>query len=342
MEGNKTIPVTRVLLVDDHEPFRRFIRSILTPLRDLLVVAEAGDGTDAVTQCVDLQPDLVLMDIGLPGLNGIEAARRVRELVPAARIIFLTLENSTEIVHEALSLGAAAYVIKAQTASDLIPAINAARDGRHFVSACVDSGNSRGARKSASVARETRRKTYLRVRTDAANCHQLHFCSDDQSLSSAFALFIGDALKGGKAILALMAEHRRRDVVAAINASGVDADAAIQSGRLAILHCAEVLNEFMVNGRVDQARLLNASRNSLEALTRKNRGVPVVACGECAPNLWAQGNQEAAIQVERAWDDLARRYDIEVRCFYLRDYAQRFQDQTMEPILALHSSETIN
>lgn len=125
---------TRVLLVEDHEPFRSFIRAFLAKHKELQIVDEAGDGLDAVDKCVELRPALVLLDIGLPGLNGIEAARRIRHLVPACKIIFLTQEASPEVMHEAFNLGASGYVVKLYAATDLIPAITAACEGRQFAS----------------------------------------------------------------------------------------------------------------------------------------------------------------------------------------------------------------
>src|SRR5271154_1852652 len=102
----------RVLVVDDFAPFRQFISATLETIRELLLVGEASDGLEAVQKAVELKPDLVLMDIGLPSINGIEAARRIRELVPEAEIIFLSQESSLDVVQEALSLGASAYVLK--------------------------------------------------------------------------------------------------------------------------------------------------------------------------------------------------------------------------------------
>ena len=102
----KTSADVRILLVDDNEPFRRFVASALRDQPNLHVIGEVGDGFEAVRQAEALQPDLILLDIGLPVLNGIGAARRMGELAPNARIIFLTQESSTDIVREALSLGA--------------------------------------------------------------------------------------------------------------------------------------------------------------------------------------------------------------------------------------------
>ena len=97
------------------------------------VIGEASDGLEAVQRAVELKPDLVLMDIGLPLLNGIEAARKIRELVPEAKIIFLSQESSTEVLQEAMGLGAWGYVVKAKTRTDLLPALETVIAERRFV-----------------------------------------------------------------------------------------------------------------------------------------------------------------------------------------------------------------
>ena len=98
------------------------------------MVGEASDGLVAVEKAQELKPDVILMDIGLPGLNGIDAARRIRELTPKAKIIFVTQESSPEVVQEALDLGAQGYVLKADIETDLVPALYAAIQGKRFIS----------------------------------------------------------------------------------------------------------------------------------------------------------------------------------------------------------------
>src|ERR1700756_2683513 len=132
----------RILVVDDFEPYRCSICSIIRQRPDLTILAEARDGLDAVRQAEILQPDVILLDIGLPLLNGIEAARQIRKVASAARIIFLTQESSAEMVHEALALGACGYVIKAQAGTELLAAVEAVAQGGTFVSAGID-GNVR-------------------------------------------------------------------------------------------------------------------------------------------------------------------------------------------------------
>jgi DNA-binding NarL/FixJ family response regulator len=124
----------RVLVVDDYEPFRRWVCSTLGERPALQIVGEASDGLEAVRRAEELKPDLILLDIGLPALNGIEAARQIRSLAPESKIIFLSLESSADVVQEALSLGAWGYVAKARAGSDLLRAVEAVLLGKHFVS----------------------------------------------------------------------------------------------------------------------------------------------------------------------------------------------------------------
>src|SRR4030095_8425698 len=103
---------------------------------------EVCDGAEAVQQAQELQPDLILLDIGLPTLNGIEAARRIRKVSPTSKILFVTENRSTDIVEEALSTGASGYVVKSNAGSELLPAIEAVLRGKQFVSARLNDRNS--------------------------------------------------------------------------------------------------------------------------------------------------------------------------------------------------------
>jgi DNA-binding NarL/FixJ family response regulator len=126
-------PNIRVLIVEDHEPFRRFLGSKLQQHANMEIIGEPEDGLQAVQQADFLQPDLILLDIGLPHLNGMEAARQIRKRVPKARIIFVTLESSEDVVAEAFALGASGYLLKGQVESQLLAAIDAVSKGLRFV-----------------------------------------------------------------------------------------------------------------------------------------------------------------------------------------------------------------
>jgi len=131
--GSWTSPV-RILVVEDFAPFRQFIGSALARRSDLQIVGEATDGKEAVQKAEELQSDLILLDIGLPTLNGIEAAQRIRQVAPESKIIFVSQESSADVVQKALNSGAQGYVVKTKAASDLLAAAEAVLDGKQFLS----------------------------------------------------------------------------------------------------------------------------------------------------------------------------------------------------------------
>jgi DNA-binding NarL/FixJ family response regulator len=129
------ISSVRVLVVEDHDRFRRFVCSTLENRTEFQVICEASDGLEAVRKAEELQPDLILLDVGLPSLNGIAMARQVRKLSPKSKILFVSQEASTDVVEEALGLGAMGYVVKTQAGSELLAAVKAVCQGKLFVSA---------------------------------------------------------------------------------------------------------------------------------------------------------------------------------------------------------------
>jgi DNA-binding NarL/FixJ family response regulator len=125
--------VVRILVVDDYKPFRRFLHLKLQLRPELQTVGEASDGLQAIKKAEELQPDLILLDIGLPSLNGIEAAHRISRLVPAAKILFVSQNNDADLVTAALSNGAKGYVRKQNAQTDLLPAVEAVLRGDRFL-----------------------------------------------------------------------------------------------------------------------------------------------------------------------------------------------------------------
>jgi|SRR5215469_6044270 len=124
----------RILLVDDNEPFRKIVILMLQENPGLYSVEQAGDGLDGVQKAENLRPDLVLLDIGLPKLNGIDVSKLIRECSPNSKIIFLTVETDLYVVKAALDTGALGYVHKPRAGIELGIAVEAVLRGRRFVS----------------------------------------------------------------------------------------------------------------------------------------------------------------------------------------------------------------
>jgi DNA-binding NarL/FixJ family response regulator len=126
--------LVRILLVDDLEPFRNLTASILQKHPRFQIVGVALDGQEAVQRAQELKPDLVVLDIGLPKLNGIEAARQIRLVSPDSKILFFTGNDYPQIVREALEVGTGGYVIKVDGAGELLAAVEAVLSGKQYVS----------------------------------------------------------------------------------------------------------------------------------------------------------------------------------------------------------------
>lgn len=123
----------RVLLADDHTLFREGIRLLLERQDDMEVVGEAGDGRQAVDLARSLQPDIVLMDIGMPVLNGLEATHQVHDLVPGARVLVLTMHGTDDYFFRVLEAGASGYLLKEAAPTDLLTAIRSVHEGGMFL-----------------------------------------------------------------------------------------------------------------------------------------------------------------------------------------------------------------
>ena len=124
------LPRLRVLLVDDHAMVRRGLAAFLKAFDDLELAGEAANGDEAVRRCAEVQPDVVLMDLEMPVMDGVAATRAIRERFPTVRVLALTSFRDEELVHRALQAGAIGYLLKNVSADDLATAIRAAQAGR--------------------------------------------------------------------------------------------------------------------------------------------------------------------------------------------------------------------
>jgi DNA-binding NarL/FixJ family response regulator len=135
----KLVPIAsmRILVADDLELWRRSVRSMLGRHAELQLVGEVADGLVAVQEASKLKPDLILLDVGLPSLNGIEAAKRIRQVVPVSKILFLTASRGADVVEAALSSGGKGCVLKTDAGSELWPAIESVLQGEQYFSSGI-------------------------------------------------------------------------------------------------------------------------------------------------------------------------------------------------------------
>jgi DNA-binding NarL/FixJ family response regulator len=303
----------KLLVVEDHEAFCGLIISIVRNA-DLQVVGQVSDGLEAIQKAEELQPDLILLDIGLPNLNGIEVARRLSKTAPHIKILFVSQESSFEIVQEALDLGALGYVHKSQVQSDLLRAIESVLEGKQFVSSAAKRGKPRESRN-----------------TRAPRLHEILVYSDEAVLLESFTQFIGVALRAGNPAIVVTTELRRESILQRLKNEDVAVDTAIQQGTFIWLDSTET---------PDPARFLDVLRGSIRAASNAMKtGTPRVAlCGERAGRLWAQGQTDAALELEQMCNELARTLDIDMLCAYPLAEESEQAEQSFQRLSAEHSA----
>ena len=170
------MPIT-VFVADDHAIVREGLVSLLAAQPDIRVVGTAADGRDTVRQVVKLQPEVVVMDISMPQMNGIEAAREIRLRVPQARVVILSMHSSVEHVFHALEAGAAGYLLKESTAREIVEAVRAAHAGRRYLSPKVAEaladGISRGSATSPLESLSARERQVLQLVAEGHSSAQI-------------------------------------------------------------------------------------------------------------------------------------------------------------------------
>jgi DNA-binding NarL/FixJ family response regulator len=317
----------RVLVVDDYEPWRRHVRSALDQHARFHIVAEAVDGPDAVRQAHALRPDLILLDISLPSMNGIEAARHIVARDPSARILFVSEHRSGDVAGAALETGALGYVIKSDAGRDLLAAMDAAVRGRCFVSSRL-----------AHLAKSPSAGTHG---APEPWWHEVGFYSDERALLDDYTRVAETALARGHMFVLLSCSTRRAQLQDRLRRRGVDLERIIRDGRYRVVDGPELLASFLVDGWPDETLFREAGESMLAATTAGvdagEKPRRVVVCGECAPRLLREGRGDAAVRVEHLWDEFSRAHQLDTLCGYLSP-PHNADDPVLDRIRAEHSA----
>jgi len=260
-----------VVVVEDHEEFRRFICSSLEKAPELQVVGIVSDGLTAVQKAEELRPDLILLDIGLPNLNGIEAARRIHQLSPESKMLFVSQESSVDVVREALGTGASGYIVKADAGRELLEGVRAVLRGDRFVGnrfagydlvGTSDRTDPESVPHNDSLAWREDRNVGITGR------HELGLYSNDDAFLDDSTDFVLAALKLGKAVILITTDLHQRGLVQRLQALDVDVAALVEQKLYISLHVADSLPRFMVDGSPDPVRLAKAVRDPIVEMTK--------------------------------------------------------------------------
>jgi CheY-like chemotaxis protein len=290
------------------------------------IIGKVFDGLEAVQQARELQPDLILLDIGLPTISGLEAARRIRVCAPQSKILFVSENRSPDIAEEALGAGAGGYIVKSDAASELLPAIEEILDGKRFVSPSLASRDS--SPRLNDTAAVTRR-------------HEVAFYADDAEFVDGFARFIEMALKIGNAVIVIATEPHQANLRQRLVADGLNVTAEIKQGSYFQLEVKDALSSFMVNDSPDPALFRKLIIDLIREAARGTKGQNsrVAVCGESVHALLAAGNLEATLQLERMWNEIAQPFELEILCAYFRSsFASEGNTATLERVCAEHSA----
>jgi len=314
----------RILVVDDHREWRNLVRMLLQMRPEWQVISEVSDGLEAVLMAEELKPDLILLDIGLPKLNGIEAAQRIRQLSPNSKIVFVSMDDSIDIVQAALATGALGYIYKADAGSELLPAVETVLRGERFLSSGIEDNKLADAPEANAPRR-----------------HEVQFYSDDAVFLDNASRFITAALGAGDVAAVVATESHRDSLFQRLKAEGLDVDAAIKHGRYISLDVAETLSTFMVNDMPDWERFFKVVGGLVSegAKAGKREHSRVAICGECGPRLWAGGKVDAAIRLEQFLNQLATVYEFDILCVYALSSCHGEEDEYIfQTICAEHSA----
>jgi DNA-binding NarL/FixJ family response regulator len=308
----------RILVVDDFADWRRFVRTKLQEYPGLRIVAEASDGQEAVEKAHELQPDLIVLDISLPTMNGIEVARQIGLHMPNAKILFFSETRSWDVVEEALRIGVG-YVIKADATAELLPAVEAVLEGRRFLSSTFAVRTHNESDSQSSEKHKTVKMVAPLAPQNVRIRHEVEFYADDRSLVDGFARLVHRVLGVGNPAIVVASEAHRSEILSQLRVAGVDTDRAIKTGNYISLNATEVLSAIMHHGFPDPVRCENLVNEMIVGPAKHTNRVHarMVMCAECAPTLLYQGNAEGAVQLEHHWDEISTKYTIDTLCGYI-------------------------
>jgi DNA-binding NarL/FixJ family response regulator len=333
-------------LVDDFAPWRQFVTAKLREHHKLRIVGVVADGLEAIQKAAELQPDLILLDIGLPKVNGIVAARRIRNVAPNSKILFVSETLDKDVARGALKEGGHGFLVKSDAESELFFAIEDVMQGKRFVSRQLASPALAGDVDSPGVGRLPKEAITSPadpslVKREVGRCHEVQFYSNDSLLLDGLTRFLTAALNAGDVAVFIGTVTHRIKILERLHSDNPDTRTAIRQGRYVGLDAAEFISDIMAGNMPDTRSFLQVVDDLIVSARKGSQGdrLRLAACGECAHILWEQGKRDAAIRLEELWDQTARIYNVDILCGYSLENLRCEEDSyTFRRICEEHSA----
>ena len=351
----------RILIVDDNETVRRGLRSFLSSRTDFSICGEAADGLDAIEKTKALQPDIVLMDITMPRMSGLDSTRIIRRELPESKIIIIS-QNDPAIIHrQAGEVGAAGSVAKADVSRDLIPmienlcqrnteiaAIRTSQKG-HAPDVLIPEGSVSHRSKFGMEGKigghmngDDHNEPWCSLLADAApRDHIVQLYQDEKFLSRAVCRFAVSAINHGEGVILVPTSEHWNALRPRLEAEGVDIKATQASGQLTVVDADQLLPEFMRGAMPDAPLFLGLAGETIARAHGGDRFTKVRWWGEMVNVLWERGDVAASMGLEDLFHRLAHDQEIAIFCSFLMDNFDGDVHARMLPRLGQNHSHLI-
>jgi DNA-binding NarL/FixJ family response regulator len=351
----------RILIVDDHESVRRGVRSLLSGREEWSICGEAEDGLEAIEKAKRLQPDIVLMDITMPRMDGVQATKVIRQKVPEAKVILISQNGSSVGRRQAADADARDFVAKIDLSRDLLPTIERVAGQRNPKMMSDRRGGERVALSDVLPASPPsseepafKQKMGGRMSQDIQNepwCglldaaaprdHIVQLYQDEQFLSRAVCRFAVSAINHGEGVILVPTSAHWNALRPRLEAEGVDIKAAQSCGQLTVVDADKLLPQFMRNAMPDAPLFLGLAGETVAQARGGDRFTKVRWWGEMVNVLWERGDVAASMGLEDLFHKLAHDRNIAIFCSFLMDNFDGDVHARMLPRLGQNHSHLI-
>jgi DNA-binding NarL/FixJ family response regulator len=308
-----------ILIVDDHERFRRTLRSFVESQPEYRVCGEAGDGIDAIEKVRRLRPDIVLMDISMPRMNGLDAAQVIRNESPNCCVILVT-QNSANIAREqARRVEAQGFVTKSDVSRDLLPTMGRVAMGKSSRLDSKKTEHRASPEEADGIAPNQEEPWWGLLGSAAPRDHIVQLYQDQQFLNRAVCRFAAAAIANGEGVILVPTVAHWDTFRPRLESEGIDVKAAEKRGQLTIVDADNLLPTFMRGGMPDSPVFLGLAANVITQAHGDGRYPKVRWWGEMVNILWERGDCAASMNLEDLFDKLAHEQDIAIFCSFLMD-----------------------